>query len=208
VSIVGDRVVLSTSAVLQASAVIYCTGWVRDSSPFSLSDAFRLGLPVPLSQLPASEAARWASLDASADAAVLTAFPMLANSPQDASYVRTKTPPRLYRFTAPLGVEDHSIAFVGTMHTAGTGIVAVVQTLWALAYLEGRLPLPDAERMRTEVALEGAWCRRRYSKLGQIVPNITFEYLPVSRGTEVRVRPLIRARTVCGRIVGRPGAGI
>lgn len=47
--------------------------------------------------------------------------------------------------------------------------------MWAAAYLDKKVALPDAEERRKEAALFTAWCRRRYLSNGEKGNRITFE---------------------------------
>jgi len=49
------------------------------------------------------------------------------------------------------------------------------QSMWATAYLDKKLALPDREERQKEVALLTAWCRRRYLTNGEKGNWITFE---------------------------------
>jgi len=181
-SITENRAALSTGDTLRpASAIVYCTGWIRNNVPFAPSLGLSLGVPVPISSVPEENKRRWGSLEDSAERIVLERFPMLSKPPPYHKIPRTVTPYRLYRLTAPpelAATGDHSIAFVGTMHTAATGMLSGIQALWAVAYLEGKLKLPELEEMDREVAEVNVWMRRRYLNLGEKCHNMTFEYLP------------------------------
>ncbi len=47
--------------------------------------------------------------------------------------------------------------------------------MWAAAYLDQKLALPDLEERQKEVALFTTWCRRRYLTNGEKGNWITFE---------------------------------
>ena len=181
VSIRGREVHLSDSTALTADAVIWATGWHHNDHRFSPSLAVSLGVPVPVTSVPPSMAKTWSALDEAAEAEVLALFPMLRSPPYTPA-PGAKTQSRWYRGTIPVDSDatDGSIAFVGMVRNSGLGIVIAVQTLWAVAYLEGEIALPDVEEMRRQVALENAWCRRKYLAVGQGVPIAMFEYLSVS----------------------------
>ena len=49
------------------------------------------------------------------------------------------------------------------------------QSIWATAYLDNKLALPEAEKRQEEVALFTAWCRRRYLNNGEQGNWMTFE---------------------------------
>jgi len=175
ISITDHRVQLSNDTSLTADALIWATGWIRDDTRFNTPLALNLGIPVPVDTVPVETREEWAKLDAAAEAHVLHSFPMLQSPPPYCIIPRKKTQSRLYRLTAPIN-GDRSVAFVGTMHTSGTAMISEIQSLWAIAYLEGKLRLPPVDEMRIEIAEANAWFRKRYLNLGEKCPNITFEY--------------------------------
>lgn len=74
------------------------------------------------------------------------------------------------------------------VHTSATGMMAELQALWAVAYLDGKIDLRERGRngretregLEREVAECGVWGRRRYLNLGEKTANVTFEFMPVS----------------------------
>lgn len=75
---------------------------------------------------------------------------------------------------------DHNLVFVGMTHTPATGMIAELQALWSVAYLDGKINLVGKkEIMETEVAEVNVWMKRRYLNLGEKCSNLTFEFMPV-----------------------------
>ncbi|KAL7270799.1 hypothetical protein RUND412_006483 [Rhizina undulata] len=184
IGITGSSLKLSNGSSLHSDAHIWATGWVRNHTPFATTALARsVGAPIPLSEEPADVAEHWRKLESDADDFVLDKFPILREPPPYNILPRTQTPFRLFRHTIPLAMAargDHSVAFVGTMHTSGTGMMAEIQALLAVAYLGGRVKLPEEKEMEEGVARAEMWGRRRYLNLGEKCTNITFEFMPVS----------------------------
>lgn len=53
--------------------------------------------------------------------------------------------------------------------------VVQCQSMWATAYLDGKLALPSSQEQQKEVALFAAWNSRRYLSSGDEGNNMTFE---------------------------------
>lgn len=187
----GTTVALSNGTVLSPSAHIWATGWTRNSTPITDPTlALDAGVPTPLSLVPAATTQHWTTLEAAATTLVLSTFPQLAAPPPYHIIPRTHTPYRLYRLIAPPPMAaraDTSLAFVGMLHTSATGMVAELQALWAVAYLDGKIDLRERgangvetlRAMEDEVAQAGVYMRRRYLNLGEKSANLTFEFMPV-----------------------------
>lgn len=192
-SISGTTVTLSNGLKLTPDAHIWGTGWIRNSSPLGISEpslALDAGVPVHLSLVPGPTAEHWEHLETAADALVLSTFPLLSEPPPYRVIPRTHTPYRLYRLIAPPAMAargDNSLIFVGMLHTSATGMMAELQALWGVAYLDGKLDLRERgangietrRAMEVEVAEAGMWSRRRYLNLGEKSANLTFEFIPV-----------------------------
>lgn len=192
-SISGSTVTLSNGTTFAPDAHIWGTGWIRNSSPLGISDpslALDAGVPVPLSLVPNLVAEHWKYLETEADALVLSTFPLLSTPPPYRVIPRTHTPYRLYRLIVPPSMAargDNNLVFVGMLHTSATGMMAELQALWAVAYLDGKLDLRERgengvetrHAMEVEVAETGTWGRRRYLNLGEKSANLTFEFMPV-----------------------------
>ncbi|PVH74041.1 FAD/NAD(P)-binding domain-containing protein [Cadophora sp. DSE1049] len=176
VSMQGEEVLLKSGKRIECDAVITATGW-SNIYPFFKDDvAKKLGLPILPSDADAKDIEAWETRISQADKIVTDTFPRLKVQPKFPDHIPKATPGRLYRYIAPVSdSEDRSIAFLGTIGTTQSFLVAEVQALWATAYLSGSLTLPSEERMRDEVALATAWRRRRCLGDGY---TFIFEQLP------------------------------
>lgn len=193
-SISGNTVKLSNGTAFTPDAHIWGTGWIRNSSPLGIEDpglALDAGVPVPLPLVPKPTTEHWEHLETVANELVLSTFPLLSNPPPYRVITRTHTPYRLYRLIAPPAMAargDNNLAFVGMLHTSATGMMAELQALWAVAYLDGKVDLRERgpngaetqQEMETEVAETSMWARRRYLNLGEKSGNLTFEFMPVN----------------------------
>lgn len=177
VGLEGREVLLRSGERVECDAVVLATGWMN-CYPFFGDDLARdLGLPVLPVKANVKDTADWESRIANADKVVINTFPRLKTQPKYPDHTPKSTPSRLYRSIIPItGDEDHSIAFIGAIGTTQSFTVAEVQSLWAAAYLSGKLELQDEERMRDEIALATAWRRRRFLGDGY---TFIFEQLPV-----------------------------
>lgn len=147
-----DRVVLKNGDSLETDQVILCTGWNDNLGLFDEETRSEWGLP-----LSTGLDGRWAKLDAAADAFVLDKLPFLAKNAPDtrtgSSHCRSW---RLYRRLVAPGKAaqgDRSIFFPGQIHSVYTPLVAEMQALWGVAFLLGRLDVPDQGGMEEEVAV-------------------------------------------------------
>ncbi|PWW74524.1 FAD/NAD(P)-binding domain-containing protein [Tuber magnatum] len=180
-SIEGTTIRLANGASLLSDAHIWCTGWVRDTTPLARDNpelALRVGVPVPKEGSPE----HWETLESAAEDKIKSLFPLLSTPPPYKPIQRSNTPYRVYRLLVPPAMADagdHTLVFVGLMHTPATGMIAELQALWATAYLDGRIPLEGKKReMEREVAEVNVWMKRRYLNLGEKCANVTFEFMP------------------------------
>ncbi|KAL8703559.1 MAG: hypothetical protein Q9201_003263 [Fulgogasparrea decipioides] len=162
---------------IPCDAILCGTGWVPSLQFFSREQKVELGLPHAWSDETPAEQEAWAELEATADETVLSRFPLLADPPPHFHKPVTHTPYRLYNLIAPLfDVEtDRSIVFIGHIIVGNYFLGVEAQSMWATAYLDRKLDLPDAKERRKEVALTTAWCRRRYLTNGEKGIFITFD---------------------------------
>lgn len=141
-------------------------------------------ISLSLPHLPSSEHEehqdRWKQLASEADQKVVSRFPQLANPPPHYRRPVTHTPYRLYKHIAPLPTSDseidgNSIVFIGQVSVGDYFPVVQCQSMWATAYLDGKLALPPSQEQQKEVALFTAWNSRRYLSSGDEGNNMTFE---------------------------------
>ncbi|KAF2817310.1 FAD/NAD(P)-binding domain-containing protein [Mytilinidion resinicola] len=178
-SMTKEGIILDNDEVLEADAVVFCTGWRPSTDYFSDQDALDLGLPVhPESEDP-EVAKYWTQLLEEADEEMVKIFPHMADGPRP-EFVKDATQFRLYReilFPKLLAQGDRSIAFAGFVSSSQTAFNAEIMALWAVAWLEWLMPksnLPTESMMDKEVARTTAWMGRRY-RSGIRAPEIVFE---------------------------------
>ncbi|KAF2266497.1 FAD/NAD(P)-binding domain-containing protein [Lojkania enalia] len=202
-----DIVSISTHAIhfangtsIETDSIVYATGWSASTPYLSPESAYALGLSTDLTAETPSQAQKWHILEKSADASILTQFPILARPPPAYKPEQEQSPFRLYKAMIP--IYDHSIAFLGKMAMSNHTYNAEVQALFAVAVLDGNAQLPSEAEMEKEVALVRAWQRRRYPAKGEagnwfyfdIVPytDALLEQLGLSSHRTTGVRDLLR----------------
>lgn len=183
---------LRSGQTIDADEVIYCTGWGDHFSFFSDQLKEELGIPAytpdPKSSSVESESKvdPWAKHDEAADSFVASRLPLLAAGPRDLRVpkpgrVIVKRRWRLYNRCVPLSLAqagDRSLVVLGQIHTTQTPTIAAVQSLWAIAYMLGEVPLPDPDDAVREVAQWNAWVRKRYLGVGERYPYALFDWIP------------------------------
>ncbi|GMG07316.1 unnamed protein product [Aspergillus oryzae] len=186
------KVVLSNGGdMLDTRALILCTGWKVSPGIRFLPDGTEQEMGFPWAADPIDqELVRQARKD------IYTRLPMLHSGPERRTYhtkdVEGQThtnetilhPFRLARFIVPPGLwDDHCIAFLGTITTFNTPLVAEVQALWALVYLNHGSELhhhhQGKESIINETALHTEFCALR-SPAGHGVrtADFVFEIMP------------------------------
>jgi dimethylaniline monooxygenase (N-oxide forming) len=172
---------LESGEDIPTDAILCGTGWKSSLQYFEESVAEELGLPFDLEKENPKSKEMWTNLEKQADIETLKKFPQLASPPAHYHSPVTTTPYRLYRHIAPTGkdcqVDDCSIVFLGFIDVANSFLVALCQAMWATAYLDRKLKMPDTLERRRSVASFRAWCRRRYLSRGEVWNNMTFELL-------------------------------
>ena len=173
----GDAIHLESGEVIPCDAILCGTGWVPSLQFFSREQKIELGLPHDRSDETPAEQKGWAELESVADSSVISRFPLLADPPPHYAKPARETPYRLYNLIAPLSdIEtDRSIVFIGHIVVGNYFRGVEAQSMWATAYLDNKLTLPDAKERQREVALTTAWCRRRYLNNGEQGIFITFD---------------------------------
>ncbi|KAF2502524.1 FAD/NAD(P)-binding domain-containing protein, partial [Lophium mytilinum] len=178
-SMTSKGALLDNDEVLEADAVVFCTGWRPSTDYFGDQDASDLGLPVNPETEDPEVAKYWAQLLEEADQEMVKIFPHMAEGPRP-EFVKDATQFRMYReILSPklLAQEDRSIAFAGFVSSSQTAFNAEIMALWVVAWLEGLMPksnLPTESMMDKDVARTIAWMERRYRSGGR-APEIVFE---------------------------------
>lgn len=153
-------------------------------------------LGVPTTSLGEKQQARWAGLDREADAIIGARFPQLLagpSPPPHASHLSPRerganaeipyTPWRLYRAIAPPGLTaqgDRSLVFIGMFINVANTIRLEIQCLWALAYMMGKLDVPE----NPDEVFESTALLQRYTEHrsphghGKSVPDLVMDQLP------------------------------
>lgn len=83
---------------------------------------------------------------------------------------------------------DNSIVFLGQVGAAQSFKIAETQSIWAAAYLTGKLRLPSVDEMEMDIALTNVWRRRRYLSAGERKPVFMHDELAVTLSPTLRVR--------------------
>ncbi|KAI9819301.1 MAG: hypothetical protein M1827_007458 [Pycnora praestabilis] len=165
-SLTNDNMVnLRNGSSISTDHVILCTGWTHNLNSFAEDLRAQFGLP---SGTDFSD--KWKKLDARGEQKVKSLFPILANPPDTERTTSERRPWRLYRFLISPSMAakgDRSIYFPGQIHTVCTPLVAEMQALWGVAFLLGRMEIPDQPEMEEEVATWNAWTRNRYLEQGK-----------------------------------------
>lgn len=173
---------LKTGEEIRCDAVLCGTGWIPSLQFFTENQCQELGLPHNVDLKSEDDKTQWAELEAEADRKVLATFPQLANPPPHYHKPVTHSPYRLYRNLVPISeaggaIHDRSIVFVGQIGVGNYFPMLECQSLWAAAYLDGRLALPSKEEQEKDVARFTTWCRRRYLSSGEEGNNMIFELI-------------------------------
>lgn len=170
-----SKVVLEDGSEVETDVLICGTGWKQEHPYFSSMEAARVGLPVSLDQgdIVAEERKQWSTLEKEADRKVLQRWPYLAHTPAFKSRKHHTTSYKLYDLTTP--IEDQSIALLGLMLVPNSYHVALIQTLYAIAVLDGALQLPSKGEMKRDVAFINRWNARRYPAHGWLGNVLDYE---------------------------------
>lgn len=156
-------------------AILCGTGWQRGLDMFSDDLKIELGLPYPKELESPESIMKWEGLVADADKGVCDQFHLLKDPPRHPYIEEHQTPYRLYRGMAPL--HDASILFMNHVVVANKLFGAEAQAMWAVAYFDGQIGAPLAER-ESDIATWIAWCRRRYLSNGSLGNSAGFDGVP------------------------------
>jgi hypothetical protein len=166
----GYNIILKNGENITCDALVACTGWDARCGIFSTEQSAELGLPVDLMEASVSDRKNWDSLIAEADKEVLLRFPRLEEQPVFSRGSESTSTAKLYRSMIPTNPKfnDGSLVFLGHFMSRDTMTLAEIQALWAVSYMNGKLPPKTKEEMDEDVALVIAWRRRRYLGDGHI----------------------------------------
>ena len=186
-----DVVNLKNGYSIATDFVITCTGFEKPYQTFSDDAKHRFGLAYDDLTSP-----KWAKLDALGEENVDRLLPLLKKPPMapatrssgngngsSSSRKHNHGPSRHYRrlVVPSMAAEgDRSVYFPGLIHSIFTPLVSEFQALWGVAFMLGRLDLPDQDTMEEEVATFNAWTRKRYLEQGRKHAYSIYDYLSVS----------------------------
>ncbi|KAK1990019.1 cofactor FMO1 FAD enzyme, partial [Colletotrichum falcatum] len=184
---------------LAADLLVASTGFSAKPTITFEPASLHSDLGIPTTSLGPKQQALWNEANARADGAIGARFPRLLDGPfQSPSSSKPRpfhpgasaevpyTPWRLYRGIAPPGLaarDDRTLVFLGAFSNLANIMRLEAQCLWALAYLEGRVPALDADRRAgrvfDEAALLQRWAQHRapYGH-GRCYPDLVFDQLP------------------------------
>ncbi len=181
VRLTENSIVLEEHELHNVDAIICATGW-RSSYETFFEDslAHDLGLSVPIGGASSKNRdSGWQTADKAADGVIAQRFPRLLYPPSHNAKVANFSPFRLHRNMIPTNARKYpGIVFLGHIVVGNNFRAAEVQALWAVAYLSGRMKPPDQGEMERSVALNLAWCRRRYLSKGQLGHWLYYDLVP------------------------------
>ena len=165
-----DGLELADETQISADAIVFATGWRTSHPSIQLTQSDedsgpQLGLPSSASDNNAVQA-RWEDLEDTYEEKILRRFPVLRDPPmhhEDRS--SNSSPLRLYKGILP--VQDRSISFLGQMLLGNNFRSAEVQSLYAIAAIEGSLMLPSEQEIEKSIAEMVTWDRLRYLAKGR-----------------------------------------
>lgn len=179
----GDKIIMPGATV--SPDVILCgTGWQPSYHKFFDDELARsLGLPTPTrtsenNPTDAKANGAWTDMQKLKDVEIVRCFPQLQHPPSHHTSEATSTPFRLYKHMIPLKSEMSGIVFLGHIVVGNNFRAAECQALWAVSYLDGHPILPSPEFMSEEVAMNLAWCRRRYLEKGKLGHWLYYDLVP------------------------------
>lgn len=195
----SHKIHLTNGTLVGADAIVACTGFSAKPAISFEPAEIHSDLGIPSAQLSRSQCSFWKQLDAKADVAIGTVYPRLLTGPfkNPASSIPKPfnpgmvaevnyTPWRLYRGIAPPGLsaaDDRSLVFLGMCSNVTNTIRLEIQCLWALAYLEGKLPSLD-RHISSGTVFEETALFQRYTHHrapyghGSFYPDLSFDQLP------------------------------
>jgi len=196
----------------EVDALVCCMGWQSIPNIQYLPESLHSALGIPSTTYTKSEKEMWDRLDQRADIEILSRFPYLATGPKAKPTLpetpeeplpsalasnhlqagRLDIPPwRLWRGIAPPALQDRTIVFLGMVLNLQGALRAEISSLWAYAYLNGKLsstpvpissspqPLNQADGIQYDTALFNRFGRWRYPMgYGARFPDFVFDGIP------------------------------
>lgn len=175
-SLSDHKILLDSGEEVPCDALLLGTGWKSSLNFFSDGLAASIGLPHDPSLDDPVEHARWQTMEAEGDAAVIKRFPILASPPPHVLKRVYTTPYRLYHGIAP--INDSSIVFINSIVAGNMFFNAEIQAMWAVAYFDGNVTLPPRDEMERDIATNIAYMKRRYLSSGQSGNFMVFDMIP------------------------------
>lgn len=161
-SLSGNTVHLSDGTVIEADAVVCCTGWETTPSVKFFPESLADGLGFPSTSNTGDRV-----LEAKVRAEILRSTPVLRGKPvrklprtlrpetqlnisselpttaPEKAFASSSSPYRLYRFVLPCDadiIRMKNLAVIGAHITLQTALVSQVQALWITAFFDGKIP--------------------------------------------------------------------
>lgn len=176
------KIVFTDGTDLEADALMCGTGYLETFPFFTEEECHRLGLPHNLDIESAAEREEWTRLEKEAEKDIIARYPILGRPYPDlpkyfGDIDMKSTPYRLHNVIGPMN--DRTIAFVGFSTHPNMFESGEVAGIWATAFLDGVVKLPDLQTMKREAAYTNAYMRLRiptYGRYGNFYLFDTFPY--------------------------------
>jgi hypothetical protein len=177
------RIVFTDGVSTDADAILCGTGFMDTVPFFTEEQRVHLGLPHPISAEPVEMQKEWEELNTEAEKAVTQRFYSVTTPPaippvdKLGDIAITDTPFRLYSGIAPLfSPESHTLAFVGFATLTNMFASSELSAIWAIAYLDGNLTLPNENEMKKDIAYVTTYMRMRCPTYGRVGNWYVFDY--------------------------------
>ena len=138
----GNKLKLKDGTLVETDAIITNMGWNFAPSIEFLPKELHSDLGIPSKNLSKTQKELWNKMDAQADVEILQRFPKLQEGPQLHRQPSEYSPWRLWRGAAPPLLKEKNLIFSGMLHSYNTTTVAEILSVWAYAYMNGKLSEP------------------------------------------------------------------
>ncbi|KAK6356199.1 hypothetical protein TWF718_000570 [Orbilia javanica] len=182
-SLDGTKIMLDSGTSLTADAVVFATGF-KTTMPFFAEDvAMRIGLPS--TKYTEEYLTKWTHLETEANKKIYKANPILQTAPKPPPYFLSNHEAgklRLYHYILPTDPEflDGSLVILGSFSAASTLQSAMIVSLWAAAYMVGKIELPSQEEIVETAAYEIRTHQIKTPGMVNDLPWISFDFLAYS----------------------------